>query len=148
MTTRNRVGARYKVAGGALRMPGTTFLEELGRKGAFEGIVHRYAEAFFAQVTQSTACNVLHTIEQRLCRWILILHDRLAGDSIQLTQAQLANTLGVRRSGVNVAAVSLQNAGLIGYTRGVVGVLDRRGLEARSCECYGEVRIEFERLLR
>jgi len=147
-TTRNRVGARYKVAGGALRMPGSVFLEELSRDGAFEGIVHRYAEAFFAQVAQSTACNVLHTIEQRLCRWILILHDRLAGDSIQLTQAQLANTLGVRRSGVNVAAVSLQKAGLIGYTRGVVGVLDRRGLEARSCECYVAVRTEFERLLR
>jgi CRP-like cAMP-binding protein len=146
-TTRNRVGASYKVAGGALRMPAGVFAAELRRRGPFEHIVHRYAEAFFTQIAQSTACNVRHTIEQRLCRWILMSHDRLAGDSIELTQAQLANMLGVRRAGVNIAAVALQKAGLIGYTRGVVGVLKRRGLEARSCECYKEVRSEFERLL-
>ena len=89
-TTRNRVGACYKVAGGAMRMSAGAFTEELERKGAFEQVVNRYAEAFFSQVAQSAACNVFHSIERRLCRWILMSHDRISGDTLDLTQAQWA----------------------------------------------------------
>lgn len=147
-TDRNRVSAYYKVAGGAMRMPAAAFSGELERRGVFEEVVHRYAEAFFAQLAQSAACNVSHSTEQRLCRWILMSHDRVSGDTLDLTQAQWAQMLGVRRAGVSGAAVDLQKAGLIRYARGLVRILDRSGLAERSCGCYHDVRTEFERLLR
>jgi CRP-like cAMP-binding protein len=106
-----------------------------------------HAQGFLNQVSQSTACNRLHAVEQRLCRWILMSHDRVGGDTVRLTQDFPAQMLGVRRASVSVVAATLQKAGFIRYRRGIIDVLDRAGLEEGSCECYGVVRREYERLL-
>jgi CRP-like cAMP-binding protein len=139
--------AFYQMPGEALRMPARVFRAELARRGAFEGIVRRYAQAFFAQVAQSTACNRLHAVDQRLCRWILMSHDRAGQSTVALTQEFLGQMLGVRRASVSVVAGALQKRGLVRYSRGVIEVLDRAGLEDAACECYGVVRAEMERLL-
>ncbi len=107
----------------------------------------RYMQAFHAQVQQTAACNGRHDLEERLARWILMAHDRAAGDRFPMTQEFMALMLGVRRAGVSVAAGILRKAGAIAYERGCVTVLDRPGLEAASCGCYGAVRRQFERLL-
>jgi CRP-like cAMP-binding protein len=107
----------------------------------------RYAHAFFNQVAQSAACNQFHTIQQRCCRWLLMTHDRMQSDDFLLTQEFLAMMLGVQRTGVTTAARSLQQADLIRYKRGNVTILDRIGLEQRSCECYSISKNEFDRLL-
>jgi CRP-like cAMP-binding protein len=139
--------AFYQVPGSAYRMSASDFRAEIGRNGVFADVARRYAQAFLTQVSQSAACNRLHALEQRLCRWILMSHDRNGGDHIALTQEFLAQMLGVRRATVSIAAATLQKAGLIRYNRGIINVLDREGLEASSCECYQVVRTEFERLL-
>ena len=139
--------AFYQMPGESLRMPAAAFRAELERRGEFERIMRRYAQALFAQVAQSTACNRLHSVDQRLCRWILMSHDRAGGGTIALTQEFLAQMLGVRRATVSIGAGMLQKAGLIRYNRGVIHVLDRPRLEDSSCECYAIVRREFERLL-
>jgi CRP-like cAMP-binding protein len=139
--------AFYQMPGEALRMPAGMFRNELARRGPFEAIVRRYAQAFFAQVAQSTACNRLHAVDQRLCRWILMSHDRAGQSTIALTQEFLGQMLGVRRASVSVVAGALQKRGLIRYSRGVIEVLDRAALEEAACECYGVVRDEMERLL-
>jgi CRP-like cAMP-binding protein len=147
-TARNRVGAWFKVSGSGMRMTADAFTHELERREDFERVVSLYAEAFFGELAQSAACNLLHSIEQRLCRWILMAHDRIVpGDAMNLTQEQFAKMLCVRRATIAVAASGLQKAGLIAYTRGRVRVVRRAALEARSCECYKVVRAEFERLL-
>ena len=110
-------------------------------------VMLRYAHAFFNQVAQSAACNHFHSIEQRCARWLLMTSDRMASDRFLLTQEFLAMMLGVQRSGVNIAAGALQRSGLIRYVRGNVTILDRAGLERRSCECYGVSKREFDRLL-
>ena len=140
--------AFYQVPGVTLRMPAAAFRAEVEKGGIVAHIMHRYAQAVLNQVSQSAACNRLHPLEQRLCRWILMSHDRTGGERIALTQEFLSQMLGVRRATVSIAAGMLQKAGLIRYNRGLIDVLDRERLEQGSCECYHVVRSEFERLLR
>ena len=128
-------------------MEAGTFTGELKRSSSMRTVMLRYAHALFNQVAQSAACNHFHSIEQRCCRWMLMTHDRMATDEFLLTQEFLAMMLGVQRTGVSVAAGALQRTGLIRYRRGVVTILDRRGLKDRACECYGLSKREFDRLL-
>jgi CRP-like cAMP-binding protein len=107
----------------------------------------RYVQVLNNQIGQSTACNQAHAIDERMCRWLLMCHDRVGGDEIPLTQEFLAQMLGVRRPSVTVVAGMLQKAGLIRYSRGRITVLDRAGLEAGSCECYEAVRREYEQVM-
>jgi CRP-like cAMP-binding protein len=136
-----------QVPGTGLRIRAETFREELERSGPMRGTMLRYAHAFFNQVALSAACAALHSLEQRCCRWLLMTHDRMQSDGFLLTQEFLAMMLGVRRAGVTVAAAGLKRAGLIRYNRGNVTIIDRDGLEQRSCECYGLSKREFDRLL-
>jgi CRP-like cAMP-binding protein len=136
-----------QVPGVGLRMKADAFREELERSGPMRATMLRYAHAFFNQVALSAACAALHSLEQRCCRWLLMTHDRMRSDEFLLTQEFLAMMLGVRRAGVSVAASGLQRDGLIRYKRGNVTMIDRPGLEQRSCECYGVSKREFDRLL-
>jgi CRP-like cAMP-binding protein len=136
-----------QVPGEGLRMKAALFSAELARSASMRVVMQRYTHALFNQVAQSAACNHFHSLEQRCCRWMLMTHDRMKSDEFLLTQEFLAMMLGVQRTGVSVAAGALQRAGLIRYSRGVVTVLDRRGLRKRSCECYGVSKREFDRLL-
>jgi CRP-like cAMP-binding protein len=110
-------------------------------------LVDRHTEALFGHAMQSAACNALHSVEARFCRWLLTCHDRIATDTITLTQEFLADMLGVQRTTVTAVARTLQDKGMIRYRRGVVDILDRNGLQALSCECYGVVRRTYQRLL-
>ena len=139
--------AYYQVPGETMRMSARLFEEEMAARRPLYGLVQRYAQTFLTQVTQAAACNRVHPVEQRLCRWILISHDRVGSDTIMMTQEVMAQMLGVRRASVSVVAAMLQKAGFIRYSRGVMTILDRAGLEASSCECYRVVRSEMERLL-
>ena len=136
-----------QVPGAGLRMKATLFKRELAQSASMRVVMLHYAHAFFNQVAQSAACNHFHTIQQRTCRWMLMTHDRMQSDEFLLTQEFLAMMLGVQRTGVTAAAGGLQRAGLIRYTRGNVTILDRRGLERLSCECYAVSKLEFDRLL-
>lgn len=136
-----------QVPGSGLRMKASSFRKELAGSATLRAVMHRNVHAFFNQVAQSAACNHFHSLEQRCSRWLLMTHDRMHSDAFLLTQEFLAMMLGVQRTGVTVAAGALQRAGLIRYTRGNVTILDRRGLERRSCECYGISKKEFDRLL-
>ena len=136
-----------QVPGAGLRMKTSLFQRELARSASMRRVMLHYAHAFFNQVAQSAACNRFHTLQQRCCRWLLMTHDRMQSDEFLLTQEFLAMMLGVQRTGVSAAAGTLQRAGLIRYKRGTVTMLDRRGLERRSCECYGVSKREFDRLL-
>jgi CRP-like cAMP-binding protein len=136
-----------QVPGAGLRMTATRFRSELARSASMQAVMLRYAHALFNQVAQSAACNHFHSLQQRCCRWILMTHDRMQSDEFLLTQEFLAMMLGVQRTGVSAAAGALQRAGFIRYSRGVVTILDRRGLVQRVCECYGVSRREFDRLL-
>ena len=107
----------------------------------------RYTQSLITQMTQTAVCNRHHTLDQQLCRWLLLSLDRLRGNDLVMTQELIANMLGVRREGVTQAAGKLQTAGLISYSRGKIKVLDRNGLEKRSCECYQVVKTECDRLL-
>ena len=111
------------------------------------GPVLRYTQALITQMAQTAVCNRQHSVEQQLCRWLLLSLDRLSSDSLTMTQELIANMLGVRRGGVTEAAGNLQRAGLISYHRGRIEVLDRPGLEKAVCECYAVVKREFDRLL-
>jgi CRP-like cAMP-binding protein len=134
-------------AGAALRMRAKDLREEFARGGTFQRLLLRYTQALMTQMSQTAVCNRLHTIEQQLCRWLLLSHDRLDSDELVMTQELIANMLGVRREGVTHAAGRLQEGGLISYVRGRITILDRRGLEAAVCECYGVVKDEYDRLL-
>jgi len=136
-----------QVPGAGLRMKATSFKKELAQSPSMQAVMLHYAHAFFNQVAQSAACNQFHSIEQRCCRWLLMTRDRMQSDDFLLTQEFLAMMLGVQRTGVTVAAGALQQRGLIRYKRGNVSVLDRLGLERRSCECYAISRKEFDRFL-
>jgi CRP-like cAMP-binding protein len=136
-----------QVPGAGLRMTATLFSKELARSASMQTVMLHYAHAFFNQVAQSAACNQFHSLEQRCCRWLLMTHDRMQSNEFLLTQEFLAMMLGVQRTGVTAAAGALQRAGLIRYRRGIVTILDRRGLKQRSCECYGVSKKEFDRLL-
>jgi CRP-like cAMP-binding protein len=136
-----------QVAGDALRMETKVFHEEMLRHGALYGLVQRSTQAMINQISQSTVCNHRHSVKKRLCRWLLMSHDRVGTDEFPLTHEFLAQMLGVRRPTVTAVAGTLQKAGLIRYRRGELTVLDRKGLEAASCECYEVVAKELERLL-
>lgn len=132
--------------GEALRMQTEDFKAELRRSPTLVSVLHRYADAFLTQVSYSAACNRLHTVEQRCCRWLLMTHDRAEPDHFTLTQEFLAQMLGVQRTSVTEVARSLQGAGLIRYSRGKVTVVDRNGLEAAACECYENIKVKFDSL--
>jgi CRP-like cAMP-binding protein len=134
-------------AGVAYRLKGLTMNIEFRRNGPLMYLLLRYTQALITQMTQTAVCNRHHTIDQQLCRWLLLSLDRLSSNSLIMTQDLIANMLGVRREGVTEAAGKLQRAGYIRYSRGHITVLDRAGLENNSCECYGVVRREFDRLL-
>ncbi len=134
-------------AGAGFRLPGRVVREEFARAGAMMKVLLRYTQALIAQMAQTAVCNRHHSVDQQLCRWLLLSLDRSAGNELVVTQELIAHMLGVRREGVTEAALSLQKAGLISYRRGHIMVLDRPGLERRSCECYGVVRLEYLRLL-
>ena len=134
-------------AGEAARLPAKVLLEEFKRGGAFQVALLRYTQALITQMSQTAVCNRMHSIDQQLCRWLLLSHDRLQSDELVMTQELIANMMGVRREGVTVAAGHLQSAGLIRYNRGRITILDRAGLEARVCECYHVVKTECDRLL-
>ena len=137
-----------QVPGEALRMPLTAFREELDEDDrALQRIVARYTQALMSQIAQSVACNHLHSVEQRTCRWLLVTHDRVGTDEFPMTQEFLSAMLAVRRPSVTIAAGLLEKAGLITYRRGRIRVLDRARLDATSCECYHAVKREYERLL-
>jgi CRP-like cAMP-binding protein len=136
-----------QVPGAGLRMTAKLFNKELAGSASMRMVMLHYAHAFFNQVAQSAACNQFHSLEQRCCRWLLMTHDRMQSNEFLLTQEFLAMMLGVQRTGVTAAAGALQRAGLIRYKRGIVTILDRRGLKRRSCECYGVSKKEFDRLL-
>jgi CRP-like cAMP-binding protein len=136
-----------QVPGTGLRMTAAALRKELARSASMRAVMLRYVHAVFNQVAQSAACNQFHSIEQRCARWLLMTHDRMHSDEFLLTQEFLAMMLGVQRTGVSVAASALQRAGLIRYSRGIVTMLDRRGLQRRACECYVVSKREFDRLL-
>jgi CRP-like cAMP-binding protein len=124
------------VAGDALRMKASALRDEFKLGGALQALLLRYTQALITQISQTAVCNRLHAVEQRLCRWLLMCRDRVAGDELEMTQEFISNMLGGRRETVTVAAGRLQDAGLIRYSRGHIAIVDRRGLEAIVCECY------------
>jgi CRP-like cAMP-binding protein len=134
-------------AGFGYRLKADLLKSEFGRFGPTMHLLLRYTQALITQMAQTAVCNRHHSVDQQLCRWLLLSLDRLAANEITMTQELIANMLGVRREGVTEAAGKLQDAGLIRYRRGTITVLDRGGLEARACECYQVVRTEFDRLL-
>jgi CRP-like cAMP-binding protein len=139
--------ALCQIPGRALRLKAETVLSERRRGGEFGELLLRFANATLALLDQGVACNRAHSLEERMCRWLLMTHDRVGADSFPMTQEFLAQMLGVRRPTVNVAGTSLQRAGLIHYVRGKITIVDRKGLEDGSCECYSHVRAEFARSL-
>jgi CRP-like cAMP-binding protein len=144
-TTPNRAVAQ--VAGTAFKMRAKLLQEEFARGGSFQQLLLRYTQALITQISQTAVCNRLHSVEKRLCRWLLLSRDRVDSNELQMTQEFISNMLGGRRESVTVAAARLQEEGLIQYSRGHITIVDRRGLEAAVCECYRIVRGEFERLL-
>ena len=136
-----------QVPGRALRVRADVVLAERRRGGQFGELLLRFANAMLAMLSQSTACNRAHSLEERMCRWLLMTHDRVGDDSFPLTQEFLAHMLGVRRPTVNLAGTALQRAGLIRYTRGKITIVNRSGLEEASCECYVQMQTEFARSL-
>ena len=132
--------------GNALRMKAKAMQNEFRRGGQFQHLLLRYTQALITHISQTAVCNRLHSVEQRLCRWLLMTHDRTQSDKLQMTQEFISHMLGVRREGVTHAAQRLQDAGFIRYVRGHIEILDRQGLEAHVCECYGVVRAEHDRL--
>jgi CRP-like cAMP-binding protein len=143
-TTTNR--AIVQSAGSAYRLTGKRIAQEFGRHGEMLHVLLRYTQALITQMAQTAVCNRHHSVDQQLCRWLLLSLDRLDTNRLVMTQELIANMLGVRREGVTEAAGKLQKAGVIEYRRGKITVLDRERLEAMSCECYGVVKKETDRL--
>ena len=133
-------------AGFGLRMKAANLKAELARSGPVMRLLLRYTQALITQMAQTAVCNRHHSLDQQLCRWLLLSLDRLSGHELIMTQELIANMLGVRREGVTEGALKLQKAGLIRYARGRISVLDRPGLERRSCECYAVVKKEYDRI--
>jgi CRP-like cAMP-binding protein len=134
-------------AGHGYRLEAQAMKKEFNRAGPVLHLLLRYTQALITQMAQTAVCNRHHSLDQQLCRWLLLSLDRLQGNELRMTQELIANMLGVRREGVTEAAINLQNDGLISYARGHIKVLDRSGLEERSCECYAVVKKEYDRLL-
>jgi CRP-like cAMP-binding protein len=133
-------GDGYRLSAGILK-------KEFALGGHLQHMALRYTQALITQMSQTAVCNRHHSVDQQLCRWLLLSLDRLPGNELRMTQELIANMLGVRREGVTQAAGELQAAGLVHYSRGHITVLDRPKLEQRACECYGVVKKEFDRLL-
>ena len=136
-----------QIPGRALRLPAGEFHELANGAGTVQALLQRYTQAFFVQLAQGAACNRLHSVDQRLARWLLMTHDRVGQDQFPLTQEFMAQMLAVRRATVTEAARRLQQALLITYSRGIITIVDRPGLEAASCECYRIITDEHTRLL-
>jgi len=134
-------------AGHGFRLKAQCMKEEFNRAGPVLHLLLRYTQALITQMSQTAVCNRHHSLDQQLCRWLLLSLDRLRGDELVMTQELISNMLGVRREGVTESANKLQQAGLISYARGRITVLDRPGLEKRTCECYAVVKREYDRLL-
>jgi len=134
-------------AGKGYRLAAAVMKEEFNRGGPVLHLLLRYTQALITQMSQTAVCNRHHSLDQQLCRWLLLSLDRLHGLELVMTQDLIANMLGVRREGVTEGALKLQAAGLIRYARGRISVLDRGGLEKRTCECYAVVKAEYDRLL-
>ena len=134
-------------AGHGYRLRGSVLKSEFGQGGDLQHLLLRYTQALITQMAQTAVCNRHHSLDQQLCRWLLLSLDRLQGNDLVMTQELIANMLGVRREGVTEAALRLQAHGLIRYARGRITVLDRAGLERRTCECYAVVKREYDRLL-
>jgi CRP-like cAMP-binding protein len=134
-------------AGQGLRLAAHMMKDEFNKNGPVLHLLLRYTQALITQMSQTAVCNRHHSLDQQLCRWLLLSLDRLQGNELVMTQELIANMLGVRRVGVTEAALSLGREGLIRYTRGRIAVLDRAGLEKRTCECYAVVKQEYDRLL-
>ena len=144
-TTPNR--AVIQSGGAAYRLKGQTLKEEFGQSGALQHLFLRYTQSLLTQMAQTAVCNRHHTVEQQLCRWLLMSLDRLTSNKLTMTQELISNMLGVRREGVTEAAGRLQSLGVIQYSRGLITVLDRPKLENICCECYRVVKLESDRLL-
>jgi len=139
--------AVVQTAGHGYRLPGRLLKEEFNRGGLMQRLLLRYTQALVTQMCQTAACNRHHSIEQQLCRWLLLTLDRLPSNELIMTQELVAAALGVRRESITEAAGNLQRAGVVRYRRGHIAVLERRGLEAGACECYAVVKKELARLL-
>ena len=139
--------AVVQTAGHAYRLERRLLKQEFDRSGLMQCLLLRYTQALITQMTQTAVCNRHHSIEQQLCRWLLVTLDRVPSGQLIMTQELVANMLGVRREGITEAAGKLQHAGFIRYRRGHIAVLDRAGLETRACECYAVVKKELSRLL-
>ena len=139
--------AVVQIKGHAFRLEGRLLKREFERAGSLQRLLLRCTQALITQMTQTAACNRHHTVEQQLCRWLLLALDRSSSSELTMTQELVANMLGVRREGITQAAGKLQEAGIISHRRGHIAVLERSGLEARACECYAVVRKELSRLL-
>ncbi len=140
--------ALVQSAGHGYRLPAASLKSEFRRNTEMHHLLLHYTQALITQMAQTAACNRHHSIDQQLCRWVLLSMDRLTGDQLTMTQELIANMLGVRREGVTESAQKLQEAGVIAYKRGHITILDRPELERRSCECYAVVKKETDRLLR
>ena len=134
-------------AGEGYRVRGAVLRKLFESSGEVQHLLLRFTQALITQMTQTAVCNRHHAVDQQLCRWLLLMLDRLSSDEVRMTQELIANMLGVRREGVTEAAGKLQASGLIEYSRGRIRVVDRPGLEARVCECYAVVKREYQRLL-
>jgi len=134
-------------AGNAFRLRSKALQSAFGLGGVFQNLLLRYMQSLMTQISQTAVCNRLHSVEQQLCRWLLINHDLLQTNKLIMTHDLIANMLGVRREGVSIAAGHLQKKGLIKYVRGTITMLDRKGLEIAACECYQVVKNEYDRLL-
>ena len=141
----NRAIVRH--AGGAVRMKASAFREEFMRGASFQQLLLRYTHALLTQISQKAVCNGLHSIEQRLACWLLMTHDRVGSEKLEVTQEFVSNLLGVSREGVSLTTGSLRSKGVIVCKRGFITVLDRAGLEEASCECYRVIKDEYDRLL-
>lgn len=141
------ISAFVQVPGEGLCMDADAFRAMLQQDGRLRDLLGRYTQGLFTQIAQSAACNRLHPVEERCARWLLMTHDRVAGDQFLLTQEFLGQMLGARRQAVSAVASILQRADYIRYVRGVITVVDRAGLEAAACECYRIIRDEYDRLL-
>lgn len=139
--------AVVQTAGHGYRIAGRLLKQEFNRGGMVQGLMLRYTQALITQMSQTAACNRHHSVEQQLCRWLLLTLDRMTSNDLVMTQELVASMLGVRREGITQAAGSLQEAGHIRYRRGHISVVNRAGLEARACECYSVVKKELDRLL-
>jgi CRP-like cAMP-binding protein len=134
-------------AGIGYRIPSRLILNEFNNAGPVMHLLLRYTQALITQMSQTAVCNRHHSLDQQFCRWLLLSLDRLTSNELVMTQELIANMLGVRREGVTEAALRVQKAGFIKYSRGHITILDRKGLEQRTCECYAVVKAEYERLL-